>query len=349
MPFITTTIGSYPKPDFVPTPDYFRQESLNDPGFTRAYDDFIAAAPQDLEEKYVRGAGEIIADQLSAGIDILTDGEVRRDSYIHYHCRHLTGFDFRRLTPKVMRSGSWEIPVPTITGPVTAGAPFLVHDWKMAQSLTKNHVKMTIPGPMTIIDSTFDAHYGDEPTLARDLAEAINVEVRALAQAGCVYIQIDEPVFARYPEKALAYGIENLERCFDGVPEWVVKIMHMCCGYPDRLDNEDYPKADPEAYFRLAPALDASAIQQVSIEDAHRHNDLSLLERFGRTSVILGVVAIARSRVEPPEEIRTRAAAVLEHIDPQRLLLAPDCGLGMLPRRIARAKMQNLVRAARME
>ncbi len=348
MSLKTTTIGAYPKPGYIPTPDYFRQASLNDPGFTQAYDDFIEHAPQDLEQRYLRAAGEIIGDQVDAGVDVVTDGEVRRDSYIHYHCRHLSGFDFTRLTNKVMRGGAWEIPVPTITGPVRAGEPFLPHDWAAAQSQTDRPVKMTLPGPMTIIDSTFDAQYGDEPALARGLAEALNREVLALARAGCRYIQIDEPVFARYPQKALAFGVDGLERCFHGVPDTVVKIVHMCCGYPDRLDNEDYPKADPGAYFKLAPALDeAAGIDQVSIEDAHRHNDPALFERFRRSYVILGVVAIARSRVEPVEAIRARVAAVLGHIDPQRLVLAPDCGLGMLPRETARLKMRNLAAAAR--
>ncbi|MFQ5793869.1 MAG: hypothetical protein ACE5JP_02335 [Candidatus Bipolaricaulia bacterium] len=158
---------------------------------------------------------------------------------------------------------------------------------------------------------------------------------------------MDEPVFAREPEKALAFGIENLERCFHGVPSHVVCVVHMCCGYPDKLDNEDYPKADPAAYFMLADAVDASSIQAVSIEDAYRYNDLTLLEHYTRTKVIFGVIAIARTRLEPVEEIAVRLTEALNHIDADRLIAAPDCGLGMLDHATVRAKLANMVTAAR--
>ena len=130
------------------------------------------------------------------------------------------------------------------------------------------------------------------------------------------------------------------------MPAGVNKVMHMCCGYPDALDREDYPKADPGAYLRMADAVDATVIDAVSIEDAHRHNDLSLLEHFASTKVILGVVAIAKSRVEPVEEIRARLEAALEHIAPERLIAAPDCGLGILGRELAIQKLENLSAAA---
>ena len=153
-------------------------------------------------------------------------------------------------------------------------------------------------------------------------------------------------MLARQPEAALAYGVDNLDRCFHGLPAGVHRVMHMCCGYPDRLDRDDYPKADPDSYPRLAEALDGSCIDAVSIEDAHRHNDLTLLERFANTTVILGVVAIANSRVEPVEEIRARLAAALDHIDAERLIAAPDCGLGLLGRELTLEKLNNLCRAA---
>jgi 5-methyltetrahydropteroyltriglutamate--homocysteine methyltransferase len=121
----------------------------------------------------------------------------------------------------------------------------------------------------------------------------------------------------------------------------------MCCGYPDRLDRDDYPKADPDSYLRLADAVEGSSIDAVSIEDAHRHNDLALLERFANTTVILGVVAVANSRVEPVEEIRARLKAALDHIDAERLIAAPDCGLGLLGRELSVEKMNNLCQAAR--
>ena len=167
-----------------------------------------------------------------------------------------------------------------------------------------------------------------------------------ILEAGCTWIQVDEPVLARKPDQALDYGIEQLDRCFHGLPAGVNRVIHMCCGYPDVLDRNDYPKADPGCYFRLAEAVDAAAIDVVSLEDAHRPNDLALLERFAKTKVILGVVAIAKSRVESVEEIRSRLEAALEHTAPERLIAAPDCGLGLLGRDLAMEKLTNLCQAA---
>ncbi len=348
MPLLTTTIGAYPKPDFVTLPDWFRLggPSVEDP--TGAYTAYMRKAGDELQEILDRGTFAAVRDQVEAGIDVPTDGEIRRDNYIYYHCRHIEGFDFENLTEKVMRNGAWTARVPTIRGPLAARAPFLPRDWRVAQDATDRPVKITVPGPLTITDSVADAHYGDERAVGRALATALNAEIRALAEAGCRWIQVDEPLFARYPEKALDFGIENLARCFHGLPKGVVRVMHMCCGYPEALDQDDFPKADRAAYFTLADALsEADVVDVVSIEDAHRHNDLSLLERFGRIKVILGVAAIARSRVETVEEIIGRLRAALEHIEPERLIAGPDCGLGMLSRPTAIAKMRNLVAAAR--
>jgi 5-methyltetrahydropteroyltriglutamate--homocysteine methyltransferase len=346
MPLTTTTIGAYPKPDYVAVPDWFNIPAgpdTADPtvGWARA----VAAMGDEAEAIFARGVKEVIDDQVGAGIDIPTDGEVRRENYIHYHCRHLAGIDFETLTEKSVR-GVYSAKLPTVTGPVGAGAPFLPHDWRVAQGCTERPVKITLPGPMTISDTVADSHYGDPARLGRDLAAALNAEVLALAEAGCRHIQIDEPVFARQPDNALAYGFDNLERCFHGAPEGVVRTVHMCCGYPDGLDKPDYPKAPQDSYARLAAAIEDSSIMAVSIEDAHRHNDLSLLEALPTTGVILGVVAIAKSRVEPVEEIRARLAAALAHIDAARLIAAPDCGLGLLGRDLALAKLRNLAEAA---
>ena len=347
MPLLTTTIGSYPKPDYVPVANWFdiRKASAQwDP--TLAYDEFLKQRSAAADAMLDRGTQEVVRDQVAAGIDIPTDGEVRREHYIYYHCRHLVGFDFADLTRKSMRAGSWTARVPTVTGPIRAGAPFLPADWRAAQAVTDRPVKITVPGPLTIIDSTADAHYGDERRLAMALAEAINQEVRALAAAGCRWIQIDEPVLARYPDKALDLGIEALARCFHGIAAPAMRAVHVCCGYPAKLDLETYPKADNDAYFRLADALERAPLDAISLEDAHRHNDLALLERFPTKTIILGVVAIARTRIETVEEIRERLKSALQHIDPARLIAAPDCGMIMLDQPTARRKLEALASAA---
>lgn len=347
MPLLTTTIGAYPKPDFVPIPDWFRNPAGPDTHQpTGGYLEAIAAMGEEAEELFARGVAQVVADQVEAGIDIPTDGEVRRENYIHYHCRHIEGIDFDTLTAKEVRGGAYSAELPSITGPVKARDHFLGADWKLAQACTDRPVKITMPGPMTIADTNVNLHYADEADLCADLAVAINAEVRALAEAGCTWIQIDEPVFARKPDRALAYGVEHLDRCFQGLPAGITRVMHMCCGYPDRLDRDDYPKAEREAYFRLAEAVDGSCVDAVSLEDAHRHNDLSLLERFANIKVILGVVAIAKSRIEEVGEIRARLESALRHIDAGRLIAAPDCGLGLLGRDLARQKLHNLCTAA---
>ena len=348
MPLLTTTIGAYPKPDYLEIPDWFkdaRGPNTEDP--TSAFSEYMRNAGDEVEALLVRAVGEVIADQVEAGIDVPTDGEIRRDNYIHYHCRHLEGFDFEDLTEKQMRTGAWTAQVPKIRGAVAAGAPFLADEWRIAQACTERPVKITVPGPLTITDSVADDYYHDERKAGIALAEALNTEIRSLAEAGCRWIQVDEPLFARWPDKAVAYGMDNLERCFHKVPKETVRAMHMCCGYPEKLDQDDYLKADRSSYFTLADALNDTSIEEVSIEDAHQHNDLSLLEHFKTIKVIFGAVSIAQSRIEPVEEIRERLVAALDHIDPHRLIAAPDCGLGMQSRAAARAKMANLCAAAR--
>ncbi len=347
MTIKTTCIGAYPKPGYVKLPDWFNHPDGPDTADpTALWEKAMAHLGADAESIISRGVAEAIADQISCGIDIPTDGEIARENYIHYHCRHLLGFDFTHLTAKKVRGGTYQAKLPTIVGPVSIRDQFLVKDWQRAQASSDRPVKITMPGPMTITDTNSDAFYQDPAKLGRDIAEALNVEVLALAEAGCQYIQIDEPLFARKPQAALDFGFDNLERAFYGCPDQVQRTVHMCCGYPDKLDRDDYPKAGPDAYFQIADAIEQSCIDAVSFEDAHRHNDLSLLEKLTTTKVIFGVVAIASSNVETVDEIRHRLALALNHIDADRLIAAPDCGLGLLGRELAMAKLRNLCKAA---
>jgi 5-methyltetrahydropteroyltriglutamate--homocysteine methyltransferase len=351
MALKTTCLGAYPKPDWLPVRDWFQiEEGHTKAGseVTKLYSATSAEADAEFEALLDKATGQAVADQVECGIDIVTDGEQRRENYIHYHCRHLNGFDFENLTRKVLRSGAYETELPTIRSKVEpAGDHFLDHDWRIAQNFPDHPVKLTVPGPITIMDTTANAYYDDDRQLAFDLADALNYEIRALADAGCKHIQVDEPLFARKPAEALAYGIDALERCFDGVPDDVTRVVHMCCGYPNHLDDTTYLKADKDCYFQIADAMDASSIHQLSLEDAHRHNDLSLFDHFKRITIVFGAIAIARSRVEPVEEIVARLKAALEHIDHDRVVVAPDCGLGFLGRDLAMTKLKNMAAAAR--
>lgn len=347
MPITTTCIGAWPKPAYVHLPDWFNTPDGPDSADpTGAWERAWAALGDDAEAVIARGVREAVEDQVAAGIDIPTDGEITRENYIHYHCRHLAGVDFSELTEKSLRGGAYRARLPTITGAIGVAGLFLARDFLRARQFTDRPVKITMPGPMTIADTTADAYYHDPVRLGADLADALNAEVLSLAEAGCRHIQVDEPLFARKPREALSHGFEHLERVFEGCPEHVTRTVHMCCGYPDRLDNPDYPKADRHAYLELAEAVEASSIDAVSLEDAHRRNGPELFRKFRSTTVIVGVVAVAKSRVESESEIAARLSELLGVIDAERLVAAPDCGLGLLGRELARAKLVNMCRAA---
>ena len=356
MTIKTTAIGAYPKPTCTPIGDWFpdaddAQAREQGRGLLQRwsitdYEESLNEAGDGAERLFAQATREIIEDQTGAGLDIPTDGEVRRENYIYYQCRRLDGLDFETVTHKEVRGGAFVADLPTITGPISLRSSLLHRDYGVAQSFTDKPVKITIPGPMTITDSVADGYYDNNVKLGADLGDALNHEILALAEAGCRYIQVDEPVFARKPQQALDYGIDNLERCFAGLPDSVTRLVHMCCGYPNALDVEGYLKAELEAYVQIADAMNESSVNAVSIEDAHRHNDLRLLERYSDTTVLFGVVDVAKSRVEDVEEIRQRLVEALDHIDKDRLVAAPDCGLGLLGRELAIKKLQNMCAAA---
>ena len=346
---LTTVIGAYPKPSFLQLPDWFNAEGGTDTlKPTVDYNNAIKKMGEDAESIFLKAAAEVINDQIECGIDIVTDGEVRRENYIHYHCRHITGVDFNTLTEKIARTGNYKCWLPTIVAKVEAQDSFLVHDWKVSQKLSSKPVKITIPGPMTIADTIANTYYKSNDKMGFDLAEVINVEVKRLQKAGCKYIQVDEPLFARKPQQAIDFGIDNLAKCFEGLENTEIeKITHICCGYPDKLDVINYPKAPSDSYKKIAKALDASLIDSVSIEDAHRYNDLELLRNFTKTKVIFGLIKIASSQIETKEEIENRVLDALNYIDKQQLIAAPDCGLGHLPRQLAIEKLKIMVDVAK--
>ena len=346
---LTTVIGAYPKPDYLKITDWFNAKGGTDTATpTKFYENEIKKLGADAESIFEKAAKEVIRDQLDCGIDIITDGEIKRENYIHYHCRHLNGVDFNTLTEKVARTGNYKCWLPTITNKISAADSFLVDEWKSNQSLSNKPVKVTIPGPMTITDTISNTHYTSDEEMGYDLAIAINTEIKRLVDAGCKYIQVDEPLFARKPDNALAFGIKNLEKCFEGINQNnVEKITHICCGYPDKIDAVNYPKAPLDSYKKIAKALDSSKIDSVSLEDAHRYNDLSLLKNYKNTKIIFGVIKIASSKIEKVEEIENRMKETLKFISKEQLIAAPDCGLGHLNRELAIKKLKIMSLAAK--
>ena len=196
MPLVTTCIGAYPKPDFVKLPDWFGgPEGCDTSDPTGSWEQALADLGPDAADIISRGVAQAVADQVECGVDIPTDGEIARENYIHYHCRHLHGFDFANLTRKEVRGGTYAANLPTIRGPVSLRDHYIADDWKIAQAFTEKPLKITPPGPMTVADTNCDAYYNDPRKLGQDLADALNQEILSLADAGCVHIQVDEPVF----------------------------------------------------------------------------------------------------------------------------------------------------------
>ncbi len=350
-PLITASIGSFPKPEDLPIEDWFdvahNLGGMGTPLVTQRFTACKQNRSSDAEALFVRAAKEIIDLQVDAGIAIPTDGEVRRDNYIHYHCRHLDGFDFRSLEHRILRDGAYKTNISATRRIIKhEGRGYVAHDYIASQNVSPAPVKFTLPSPLTIMDTTADSFYHDRPRLNRELAETVNKEIIALVDAGCRYIKVDEPLFARQVQDALDFGIEKLERYFHGTPDNTTKIVHMCCGYPDHLDDDDYKKADPDSHHRLARHFDAIGIDQVSIEDAQCCNDLTLFESFENVSIIFGSVSVARSRVETVDNVEARIRSAPKYIDRERLVIAPDCGLGLLPPELALAKLKVMCAAA---
>ena len=348
---ITTVVGSFPKPNYLPIEDWFdaarNKQGMNTSKITRLYTDYNKNKNPNDENLFVKAAKDIINLQISAGIMIPTDGEVRRENYIHYHCRYLEGFDFDNLEFHVWRDGAYKSHLPAIRNKVLHSRnSYSVHDFNASQNVSPVPLKFTLPGPLTIMDTAVDCCYFNRPKLNYDLADTVNKEILALVDAGCTFIQVDEPLFARQVDDALSFGMEGIDRCFHKVPKNVTKILHMCCGYPDCLDDMHYKKANPENYFTLAKHIDIISVDQISIEDAHCCNDLSLLECFKNATVILGSIAIAKSQIETVEDVESRIRKALEHIDKNRLVIAPDCGLGLLSSNLAEAKLKVMCEAA---
>ena len=345
MALITTTVGAFPKPDYLE-----RLDELDQSGGV-GHPNAAGREPADgLDELLQRAAWEVITDQVEVGIDIPGEGELTREHPVHLHCRYLHGVDW--LLPDGREDSEGEdfdavAPVPTTIGPVVLKTDYLTGDWKRAQMCTARPVRITLPGPMTTAQAAQDQYYGDEAKHGAACADALNVVVRALTDAGCPHIQIDDPGLVRHVCGALDYGVENLERAFYKCPKSVLRTLHIRGSVSLELDAERDTAGLHEAYLELAPLLDYSSVQAVSLEDARDRNDGRLFELFEQTTIILGCVDTAVSRVESMDEIRERVMQVLEHIDPERLMLAPDGGLTLLGRELALQKLKSLIAAAR--
>ena len=336
QPFTTTVVGSLPKPAWL-----YQQRPLAGPGT----DHHGSGADWNFEGDLLAQAQDdatrlAIYVQESAGIDIISDGEQRRKSYLTYIANRLTGFDYETLAEKWIRDGRRLAQVGRCIGPVGWPGPLAVEDLRFLKAETGSPVKMTLPGPMTVVDSTFDAYYGNERDFALAVAAAINSEARELDKLGPAVIQIDEPVFSRYPEKVAEWGIEALDRCVDGLK--AATAVHVCYSYA----MPGVPRPIKPSYPVILAELEKSAIGQLALEFEAPGLDPALLALCPSKTVLFGCVDNANDTVESPEHISGRLLQAARYHDPERLQAAPDCGLVPLSQELARAKLNALASGA---
>jgi len=279
-----------------------------------------------------------IRDQERAGLDILTDGEMRRESYSNRFATALEGLDLDNPGKVISRSGH-EVLVPRITGKIRRKHAVQVRDIQFLRANTDRLIKITVPGPFTMTQQAVDEFYKDEKAVALDYAAAVNEEIKDLFAAGADYVQIDEPWMQSSPDKARAYGVDALNRALDGVRG--TTIVHICFGYAALVAGR------PEGYSFL-PELEQTSVNQVSIETAQSKLDCSVLTKLPGKTILLGVLDLSTHDVETPETVAERIRRALPFVSPDRLIIAPDCGLKYLPREVAFGKMKAMADGAKI-
>lgn len=328
----TTVVGSYPQPDWLVDRENLKSRlpprvrvrelwRVKEPWLEAAQDDATLLAIHDMER---------------AGIDILTDGEMRRESYSNRFATALSGVDIDKPGTALDRTGHAN-PVPRVSGPVRRLRPVEVRDVEFLRRNTDRAIKITLPGPFTMTQQAQNDHYADEEALALDYAAAVNAEARDLKAAGADVIQLDEPYLQARAEKAKRYGIKAINRALEGIPG--ATAIHLCFGYAHVVHER------PSGYSFL-PELADSAAQQISIEAAQPNLDLRVLAPLKSKTIILGVISLGDPQVESPETVAGRIRRAFKFVPPERIVPAPDCGMKYLPRETAFAKLKALVDGA---
>ena len=331
---LTTVVGSYPQPEWLV--DRERLQSRLPPR-VRAHEIWRIPEPL-LQEAQDDATLLAIRDMERAGIDIISDGEIRRESYSNHFVSALEGMDLDHPGVALGRSGRPNA-VPRVVGPIRRLRPAEVRDVEFLRRNTNRRIKITVPGPFTITQQAQDDYYRDERALALDIAAAVNEEIRGLLAAGADVVQIDEPYLQARPDPARAYGIEVINRALEGIEG--TTALHLCFGYAAMVPDR------PHEYAFLTELRDC-IVRQISIEAAQPQIDLSILRQFPDKTLIVGVLNLGDMEVETPEAVAGRIRLALRYIEPERLILAPDCGMKYLPRAVAFGKLRALAEGARI-
>ena len=331
----TTLVGSYPQPDWL-----IDRQRLNTVVVPRVrFRDFWRIPPEFLEQAQDDATLLAIRDQERAGIDIVTDGEMRRESYSNRFATALEGVDIDNPGQAPTRTPGRTQPVPRIVGPVRRRQAIEARDARFLRANTSQAIKITLPGPFTMSMQTQDDYYKDEVALAMDYAAAVNDEIKDLLAAGADVVQIDEPYMQARPDKAAAFGITALNRALEGVKG--TTAVHLCFGYAA------FVKSRPEGYSFL-PELENSTAAQISIETAQSELDCAVLTKLPSKQIVLGVIDLANMEVETPATVAARICRALPHVPAEKLIIAPDCGMKYLARDVAFAKLQAMVEGTRI-
>jgi 5-methyltetrahydropteroyltriglutamate--homocysteine methyltransferase len=323
----TTIAGSLPKPSWLAVPHElwapWRQEG-----------DALAEAKRDAVRL-------VLADQEHAGIDIVTDGEQTRRHFVTTFLEALDGVDFaHKKTVRIRKR--YDADVPVVVGPVARRHPVYVDDARFLRSATDREVKYTLPGPMTMVDTLYDAHYKSREKLAWAFAEILNDEARAIEATGVDVIQFDEPAFNVYFDEVSDWGVRTLERAAQGLA--CKTAVHICYGYGIKA-NIDWKKSlgsEWRQYEEIFPALARSAIRQVSLECANSHVPIELIGLLDGKDVLVGAIDVATERIETAEDVAATIRAALKYVPAERLYPCTNCGMVPLSRGVARGKLRAL-------
>ncbi len=327
----TSLVGSYPQPEWLIDRGKLSKQvpRARADGLWLVGDDKLLAAQDDATILAIR-------DQERAGLDIITDGEQRRESYSNRFATALDGIDADHPGTTLNRTGS-PIPVPRVVGPIRRMRPVEVRDLAVLRANTARTIKATVPGPFTMSKQAQDDFYGDAEAMAMDYAAAVNAEIADLFAAGADIVQIDEPWMQQHPDDARRYGLKALDRALQGVTGTVA--VHLCFGYAALVHDK------PSGYSFLRE-LESCKGQQVSIEAAQPKLDLKVLQALPSKTIILGVIDLADMTVETPQIVADRIRRALAYVLAERVVVAPDCGMKYLPRTVAFAKMKAMAEGA---
>src|SRR3954468_14649317 len=330
----TTVVGSYPQPAWLVNFDVLKAQTVprvRVPEMWRVPEPFLEQAQDDATLIAIR-------DMERAGIDVITDGEMRRESYSNRFATALEGIDID--TPAVVKNRAGvDTVMPRIVSRITRRAAVEVRDMEFLRRNTDRLAKITLPGPFTMTQQAKNEFYGDQEELAMDFAAAVNAEARDLQAAGADVIQLDEPWLRNDPDAARRFAVKAINRALEGIT--VPTVVHLCFGYAFLVSNK------PTSYFFLAELADSTA-QQISIESAQPKIDLGVLKDLSGKKIMLGVINLGDPIVERPEQVAERIRAGLKYVSPDRLILAPDCGMKYMTREIAFGKLMALAEGAAM-